>query len=220
MNDVATPVGKNLNFDVPGVGKAFFQVNFIVAERHFGFRTANLDEFYQLLHVLSDSNSAPSAPCNCLDHYRETVGFGKSRCDLFSFHARRENLCSGDHGNSCFRHDPACHYLAAHINYDLRGRSHKNQTGLRAPLRKSRIFGQETVTGVYRFSPAALRRLYDTLDVEVVAPWAASDANGFIGEHDMHRRLVCLFVDGHSLYSKLLGGAHYADSDLAPVCNE
>ena len=126
----------------------------------------------------------------------------------------------GIDGNSGFRHDPAGYYLAAHIDYDLGGRSDENETGFRALLRKSRVFGKKTVAGVYRFSLAALRRLYDALDIEVVSPGAASDTNGFIGAHDVHRRLVCLFVDGHSLYSKLLGGAHYADGDLAPVCNQ
>lgn len=138
----------------------------------------------------------------------------------FSFIARREHLRSGDHGNSCLGHNLACYYLAAHIDYDLGGRSHENETGFSALFRKSRIFGKETVARVYCFSLAALRRLYDALDIEVIAPGAASDANGFIGAHYVHCRLVCLFVDCDSLYSKLFGGAHYANCDLAPVCNQ
>jgi hypothetical protein len=91
---------------------------------------------------------------------------------------------------------------------------------LRALLRKSRIFGKKTVTGMYRFSLAALRGLDDALDIQVIFPGAASDTNGFIGAHDVHRSLVGLFVDGDRLYPQFLGRTHYAYGDLAPVGNQ
>ena len=214
------PVGQNLNFDVARVGKAFLKVDFIVAECHFCFRTPNVDVLQKFVHVLSVANSTAPTPCNRLHHDGEAVPFGESRRDLFSFIARRKHLRSGDHGNSRSLHDLACYYLAAHIDYDLGRRSDENEARFRALLRKSRIFGKKTVTGVYRIGLAALCRLYNALDIEVIAPGPGSDADGFIGAHDVHGRLVRLFVDGYSLYSKLFGGAHYANGDLASVCNQ
>ena len=42
MDHIAMAVGKNLNLNVPGVCESFLQVDSIVAERHFGLRSAQL----------------------------------------------------------------------------------------------------------------------------------------------------------------------------------
>jgi hypothetical protein len=220
MNDIAMSVRQNLNFDVPRVNEAFFKVNLTVAERHLGFRASNFDEPDQFVRVASHADSAPSASSDRLHHYREVVPLGKSLRNRFALFARREDLGSGDTWNSGFRHDPAGDYLAAQIYNDLRRRSDENQACLRALLRKSRIFGKKTVTGVYCFSLAALRRLDDALDIQVIFPGAASDTNRFIGAHYVHRSLVGVFVDGDSLYPQFLGRTHYAYGDLASVGNQ
>src|SRR6202011_2762078 len=84
-----------------------------------------------------------------------------------------------------------------------------------------RVLGEETVPWVDRIDAEQFGRANDAGDVQVAVPGGRGpDAEGFVGEPDMHRPAVGIRIHGHRPYAQFAAGADDSHRDLASVRDE
>jgi len=108
--------------------------------------------------------------------------------------------------------------LVPHQTHILRCGADKGNATLAADLSEFGVFGEKTVTGVYRLGVGDFRGADDRLDIEIaLCARSGSDADALIGYLDVKRLAVHIGVDGHGLDPHFLAGAYDAKGYLATV---
>jgi len=80
------------------------------------------------------------------------------------------------------------------------------------------ILGQKSVTAVNGVDVGDFRRADDSVDAKVaLVAGCFADANGFVGQLDVHRVGVHLRIHGHGADIQLFAGTNDANGDFAPI---
>src|SRR5208337_4012044 len=215
VDGAALSVAEHLELDVARLGEVFFQVERVVAESVLGFDPCGAQRVAQLVRVGRDLHAAPSASGGRLDDDR--IADLASDLQRFRFVADRA-VRPGNAGDAEPRRGAPRLDLVAHDADMLRLGSDESDFVLVEDLCEAGVLGEEAVAGVNGVGAGDLARRHDGRNVEIaVARGRRADADALVGQLDVHRVLVRGRIHRDGGDAELLGGAHDAQRDLAPV---
>ena len=218
VDGFAVAVAEHLEFDVARVGEIFFHVDGVVAERRARFGRRLAHQAFELVVGLDDLHSAAAAARRRLDQDRiadllgELVGLGDAgQRAVGAGHQRQAELGGSALGLDLVAHDP-----------DMLGlRADPDDVVALDDLGELRIFRQEAVARVDGVGMDDLGGRDDVGDVEVgFGRRRRADADGLVGQPDVHRVGVGGRMNRDRLDAHLVAGAVDPQRDLAAIGNQ
>jgi hypothetical protein len=214
--DGAVPVAEDLHLDVARARDHLLEVARAVAEGGLGLAPALADLLLEFVLGL-DRAHAPAAAAPARLQHQRIADFGRLAAD--GVHVVAEHLGRRDHRHARLdRHGPRAR-LVAERAHRLGARADEGDAGGVAGLHEIRVLRQEAVARVDRVGAAGLGHADDLGDREIGLhrPQPLADPIRLVRLEAVQRELVLLGVDADRALAHLVGGAHHADGDLAPV---
>ena len=218
VNRPALAVAEDLHLDVTRLAQVLLEVDGRVAERRLRLAARGGERVRQVGGAQGDLHAASAAARGGLHQDREAdlmadaqallVGGDRAGRARHAGDAERER---GFLGLDLVAHDPDVLGLGAD----------EADAVVLEDLGEARVLRQEAVAGMDRLRPGDLAGGEQRGNVEVgVARGRRTQADGFVGELDVHRVGVGGAVDRHRGDAELLGRAQDPQRDLAPVGDE
>ena len=212
---VAVAVGHDLEFHVVRILDEALDVDIGTAEAGLGLVPGGVEGGDKTRFVQRRAHPAAAPAGGGFDHHRETDLLG----DLEGLGLGLDDaLGAGSHRNAKFRRGGAGLVLVPHHRDDAGGGTDELHVAALAELGEPRIFGKESVARVDRVDIGDLGGREDRLHVQVgVGAFGGPDADGIVGEMDVHRVHIRLGVDRGGAHPEFFGGANDAQGDFAAV---
>ncbi len=216
---VAMFVAQDLHLDMAGAQDHFLQVAFAIAKGRFGLATAFEHLFFQLFGLEDRAHAAATTAPACLEHERIADLFGLA-ADFI--HVVAQNLGRGDDRHTGLDRDAPRAGLVAEGAHGLGLGADEGDAVGDAGIDEIGVFAEQAIAGMDRIGTAFLRHANDLVDAEIGGdrPHAFADAIGFVRLEAVQAELVLFGENGDGTFAHLVGGAHDANGDLAPVGNQ
>ena len=198
------------------VAEEFFQIDHRVAERCTGFGAGQLGRFDQVFFLVYHAHAATTAAASGLDDHRVAHFTGDAQRFFLVF--RQRAVGAGNHRHAGFDHGFLGRYLVAHQADHARGRANEGKTGVLHLFGEIGVFGEEAVARVDARGAGQFSGADDRRDVQVgLRAGCRTNADGLVGQAQMHQFAVGGGVHGHRLDTQLLAGTQDTQGDLATV---
>ena len=214
VDEISVGIADDLELDVVGIEDEFFEVTIAIAEAGDGFVRRGLEEADEFLFLETRTHAAATTAGGGLDHDGEADFF---RLDEGGFRVGHDAGAGGD-GDAVGDGGGAGGGLVAHHGNDGGGRANEGDAGAGANFREAGVFRKEAVAGVDGIRAGDLGSGDDAVDLKVgLLAGGGADADGFVGELDVHGIDVGLGVDGDGFDIQLAAGADDAEGDFAAI---
>ena len=218
MNDVALVVAQDLELDVvrvlnelldidPGVAKGLLR---LAARRVVAFDQGNI--------IMGYAHAPPTTAGDGLDYDRVANAFGHHQSVLLVVH---DAFRAGRGWHIGFLSQcPADSFVLQRI-HGAGVRSDKADVAALAHIGEVRILGQEPIAGVNGIHVRDLGCTHYPINPQIaLAGGGFADADGLVGQLDVHRVGIRFRVDRYRADVKLLAGADDANGDFPAVRNQ
>src|SRR5439155_1415203 len=190
-------------------------INTRVAKRFFSLSSSRVIAFDQRNVVMGNPHSAPAAPRHGFDHHRITDALGDPQGILLvindAFGTRRSR-------NTRFLGQGAADGLVFQRIHGPRIWADKPNVAAFAHICEVRIFRQETIPRVNRIDIGDFGGADNAIDAEIALIGGGfADANGFVGQLDVHRVGVGLRIDRHGADVKFFARPNDADGNFSAI---
>ena len=216
VDGVAVFVGQYLDFDVARGFEEFFHVHHVVAKglARFGFGEAyGIDDFVSAAH---DAHATTAAAASGFDDdgIADALGGGADFVRI----CRQRAVGAGNAGDARGFHGFDGFDFVAHHADGFGARADEGEAGLFDALGEVGVFGEEAVAGVDGVGVGDFGGGDDGRHIEVAfGRWRGTDADGFVGQHDVFEVGIGLGVDGDGFDAHFAAGAQDAQRDFAAV---
>ena len=164
---------------------------------------------------MRDAHAASAAAGDGLDHHRITDAFGDDQGVLFVFD---DAFRAGRRGHAGLFGQRAADGLVFQGVHGARTRADETDVAAFANVGEMGVFGKKTVAGMDGIHIGDFRRADDAVDAQVTfVAGGFADADGFVGQLDVHGICVRLRIDGHGADIQFLAGADDADGNFSAV---
>ena len=218
VDDVAVRVGEYLHLDVPRIDDQLLDVHVGIGEVRLPLPPRRLEGPGGAVRRLDDLHALAAAARGRLDQQRIADRLAELEQLL-----DRDNRVgrAGDDRDARVLHRPTRPRLLAHQLDRGRRRTDPDEPRVLDRAREGRVLGEEAVARMHGAGAGALRRLHETLDVQIaLRRRRRADQVRLVGEGDVQRAAVGLGVDGHRAESELTQRPEHADGDLTAVGHE
>ena len=215
MDDVAMPVGKDLDFDMPGGDDRLFQNERVGAEGVAGFGARGPQCGQKILFPVHAAHAATAAACRSLDHDRKAdLARGVQQHAVVPV----ITFVTGHAGNVRPEHGQLGFALGSHQANGLHGGADEGEAGLLTAFGKVGILGQETIAGMDGIGAGALCRPENGIRVQIGSGYCSrTQTDRFVSQTDMAGMAVGLAVDGNRAVAQIVRRAQDATGDFPPV---
>ena len=218
VNDVAVLVGQHLDLDVAGAGDVLLDEDRPVAEGVLRLADRPGHLFLDLRFVLDDAHALATPTGCCLDEDRvahlpaDPLGQG---------HVGDGLLDAGHHRDVVAGHGFFGGQFVAHHLDGVGARTDEGQPRRFHPPGELGVLAKKTVAGVDGVRAGGLRRGDHLVDHQVrFAAGCGAEQYGLVGEAYVGGVAIRFAVHGHGGQAHAAGGAHHAQGDLPPVCDQ
>ena len=216
MIHAAMPVAEDLNLHMAGAGDHLFQIALAIAKGGFGFAAAFQNLFLHLVRAEDRAHPATATAPAGFQH-QGIADFRRLRPDRG--HVVTQHSGCRDDRHARLDRDPARSGLVPQRPHGFRPRADEGDPVRGAGIDEIRVFGQEPIAGVDRIRPALPRHPDHSVNREIRrdGAHALADPVSLIRFEAVQAELVFPGKDGDGAFAHLIGRAHHADGDLAPV---
>ncbi|MCY1297429.1 hypothetical protein D9M70_468680 [compost metagenome] len=216
VDGVTLAVGQNLDFDVTRVGEELLQVDHGVAERCTGFGAGQLGRLDQFFFLEDYAHAATTTATGGLDDHRIAHFTGDGQGSFLVFRQRAVGARHGRYAGTL--HGVLGGHLVAHQANGVGFRADEGEAGFLHLFGEVGVLGEEAVARVDRGSAGQFGGADDRRDAQVgLGGRSRADADGLVGQGQVHQLTVGRGVHRHRLDAQLLAGAQDAQGDLATV---
>lgn len=215
MDDVAPGVAEDLKFDVVRVLDEFLDVYPRITERLFSFRASRVVPLDERYVIVGGPHAATTTAGDGLDHHWIADALGHRQCFLLGLDQAIRTGRRWDFGSLS---QIAAAGLIVQRIHGRRTRSDEADVATFADVGEMRVLAQETVARMDGVHIGDLGSRDESVDPKIaVGRGTVSDADGLVGNLDMHRVGVRLGIDGHRFDVHFAAGADDAHGDFTTV---
>ncbi len=209
-------VAQQLHLDMAGAQDHLLQIALAIAEGGLGLAATLADLLDQLGLAVDRAHAAPATAPGRLQHQRIA---DLRRLTLDGVEILAQHLGRGDHRHARLdRHAPRAGLVAKRA-HRVGARTDEGDAGRRAGIDEIGVFRQQAVSRMDRVGARQLGHADDLGDGQIGRdrPQPLADAIGLVRLEAVQAQLVLLGIDGDRLLAQLVGRAHHANGNLAPV---
>jgi len=216
VDRVALAVGKHLDFHVAWIGQELLQVDHRVAERRARFGAGQFGRLDQVFLVVHHAHAAATTAAGGLDDHRIADFTADPQGGFLVF--RQRAVGTGNGGHAGLLHRVLGRYLVAHQANGVGFRADEGEAGAFDLFGEVGVFREEAVARVDRRGAGDFGGRDDRRDVQVgFGCRGRADADGFVGQRQVHQFPIRGGVNRHGLDAQFLAGTQDAQGDLAAV---
>ena len=218
MDDVAMPVGENLDFDVTGRSDIFLDQDATGAERRRHLPDRAFEGIFEVGLLVDTAQPAAAAAGGRLDQHRITdrVGLLLEKLGVLTF-----AVIAGHNRDAGLFHERLGAILEPHGADCSGGRTDEDKAGLLTGFGEFRAFGQEPVAGMNAFGASLPCNLDQPFDREIAfARFRGPDEVGLVAEPPMQGARIRGRIDTDRAQAETFGSAGDAAGDFAAIGDE